>query len=780
MFRQRRFRWATGLLPIAVSATLLLVPASAIAISHPAGGDLSQRLALLARPGVRSAPQAIQAARLGVARQGPGSLLRQGNRILAYVRFDRGAVAGIMSLRARGAKIVHASRRYQSVTVAVKPGDLRGLGRAPRVAAVVEALAPIAAEACPSGEVVSEGVAQLHAGEETGEARDLFGVDGSGVTVGILSDSFDLATEAADGSGPVATKAADDVASGDLPGKENPCGDTSEVKVLEEEEEEFAEESPADEGRGMAQIVHDVAPGAGIAFASAFNGEDAFAANIDALAGAPTSAEVIVDDVFYLEEPFFQDGPVAVAAEEAVEDGATYLSAAGNSNLFDAEGREIGSWETPVYRDTGSCPPEVQGLGGFNGVHCLDFAPGSQVDRTFGIKVAAGDTLLVDLQWDEPWFGVGTDLDAFLLSASGSLLTGSAEDNVEFSQRPFEVVQWENTSSSERTVQLVVNRFAGKSPRLKLALLANGSGVTATEYPRSTGSDVVGPTIFGHSGAAGAISVGAIRFNKLTEPEEYSSRGPVRHDFGPVSGTKAAAPLGLPEILSKPELIATDCGATTFFAGFTGATWRFCGTSAAAPHAGGVVALMLESEPGESPAGIRSALGASAVEVGEFGPCAVGAGLVEAVGALEELPSPGTFVPPECSPPSSEGSPEEARAPGDWGSEVPPAEPASNPASPSGLPPAQASRPSTFFRQRPPRTVRTRGGRARAVFRFGSDESGVSFVCRVDGGLFRTCPQRLVRRFAIGLHTVRVYARDAAGNADLTPAVYRFRVKLIR
>lgn len=747
------------------------------------GGDLSQRLALLAKPGVRSAPPAVQAARLGVSRQGPGSLLRQGNRILAYVRFDRGAVSGTRDLRARGAKVVHLSRRYQRVTVAAKPAQLRRIGRAPRVAAVTEALAPVAAEACTVGSVVSEGVKQLKAGEEPEEARALFPVDGSGVTVGILSDSFDLATEAADGSGSVATKAADDVASEDLPGA---CGTTSPIQVLDEEDESVAEEvPPADEGRAMAQIVHDVAPGADVAFASAFNGEDVFAANIGALAGA--GADVIVDDVFYYEEPFFQDGPVAVAATEAVEGGATYLSAAGNNNLFDAEGHEIASWETPAYRDAESCPPEVSALPGFKGFHCLDFAPAkAQVDRTFGIKVAAGATLTVDLQWDEPWNGVGTDLDAFLLNAEGNLIAGSAEEN-ELSQKPFELIQWENPSSSEQTVQLVVNRFSGGSPRLKFAILANGSSIEATEYPRSSGADVVGPTIFGHNGTASAISVGAIHFSASAEPEDYSSRGPVRHGHGPVTGTEAAAVLEPPEILSKPDAIATDCGATTFFAGFTGSAWRFCGTSAAAPHAAGVAALMLEAEaeaePPPTPAGIRLALQEGATPVGESQPCAVGAGLVDAVGAFQALSSEEPFTPPECLPPTSEVLPEEARASGDWGSEVPPASPTATPTpepAPAGLPP-QSVRPRTFFRHRPPHLIRTRTLRAKAVFRFGSNLADASFVCRIDGGLLRVCPPRLAQRYTIGRHVLRVFARDAAtGDFDRTPAVYRFRVKPVR
>jgi hypothetical protein len=65
------------------------------------------------------------------------------------------------------------------------------------------------------------------------------------------------------------------------------------------------------------------------------------------------------------------------------------------------------------------------------------------------------------------------------------------------------------------------------------------------------------------------------------------------------------------------------------------------------------------------------------------------------------------------------------------------------------------------------------------VFRFGSDEPGVTFSCRIDGGLFHVCPRRLVRRFGTGPHALRVVALDASGNGDRTPAVYRFRVKRI-
>ena len=708
-------------------------------------------------------------------------LARAGNRVLAYVRFDSGARAGVGELRGAGAKIVDVSSRYQTVTVAAKREELAGLAEVPGVEGVTEALAPIAAAGpCPSGSVVSEGDEQLRAAE----ARGLFTTDGEGVTVGILSDSFDQATKAPDESGPVATTAPQDAANGDLPGVGNPCEDLTPVNVVEPDQSGEHD----DEGRAMAQIVHDLAPKADLAFASAFNGELAFAKSIKDLEAG--GANVIVDDVFYLEEPFFQDGPVAVAANEVSEAGTTYFSAAGNDNLLDPEGHDIASWETPEYRDAASCPQVVEALPQSHGTHCLDFNPGSQTDRTFGIKVEPGAELTVDLQWDEPWNGVGADLDVFLLDASGNLLEASQEDNVGNSQKPVEILDWTNQSTSLRTVQLVVNRFSGGDPPLKFVLVENGSGVRATEYPRSTGEDVVGPTVFGHSGAVGAVSVGAVPVPAFggEEAEDYSSRGPVRHDFGPVNGVAAAAPLPLAETLSKPDLAATDCGVTTFFSSLIGPDWRFCGTSAAAPHAAAVAALMLSAEPAATPAEIRAALLASATPLGgeKYDPCALGAGLVEAVGAIEDLLTPPVFTPPTCSPPSSEGSPEEARASGNWGIETPPAPVKTSTQTPAvvtpvteSIEPTQVALPHTFFLKHPKRLIRTPDATARVAFLFGSNDPEATFACKIDTGLLRLCEARLVRRFKVGSHVVWAKARDAAGNADHTPAVFRFRVKEI-
>src|SRR4029077_14707261 len=109
-------------------------------------------------------------------------------------------------------------------------------------------------------------------------------------------------------------------------------------------------------------------------------------------------------------------------------------------------------------------------------------------------------------------------------------------------------------------------------PRLKLQLAEDGYGVADTEYPKGKvegTEDVVGPTIYGHDGSAVVNTIAAVNWGESNiapkAPEPYSSRGPVTHYFGPVEGTEPAAELATPEVLSKPDMTATDCASTTFF-----------------------------------------------------------------------------------------------------------------------------------------------------------------------------------------------------------------------
>jgi Subtilase family len=974
----------------ALLAVCALAPSSAAAMSDPPGHSaLSPRLAELATPAVRTLPPAAQARQLDLVPSGAGSLLRDGNRVLVDVRLAGGVASALDELRGAGAEILASSRRYKTVTVAIAPARLPQLAAVPGVEGVGEKRAPLLSGSgspataalgaeCEGGAIISEGIEQLL----VADARSRYGVDGGGITVGALSDSYDQTSTASDGSGPVATHAVEDIESGDLPGPANSCNSQqAPVDVLED----FSGSEASDEGRAMLQIVHDVAPAAELAFATAFLSEFSFAQNIERLAQpAPegADADVIVDDVFWLEEPFFQDGPIAVAVDKVAAAGTAYFSAAGNNNLFEGS-NEIASWEAPAFRDAETCPLTVLDLLAPGGGHCMDFNPdGGIVDTTFGITVSPGETLTLDLQWAEPWFGIETDLDAYLLNAGGDVIVSEDNDNLSaLKQRPVELPQWENASGSSKTVRLVINRCAGEcnpaasgtaTPTVKFALLQNGGGVTKTEYPTSLEGDTVGPTIVGHAAASGAATVAAVPFSNSQVVESYSSRGPVVHRFGPVEGTTPAPALPTPETIAKPDIAATDCGATTFFAFFsTGeGTWRFCGASAAAPHAAAVAALELEAKPTATVEELRDAQTATAVPVGAFGANAAGAGLLNADAAIASLLPPSavaiTAHPSsrtadstpsfefESTPASAfecsidAGAPQPCTSPftvpqalpdGPHLFEVeavdlaekasfsftvdttPPAidfskrpaaiSPDRNPtvafsadepaeftcsldgavtphcASPFAIksladgphrfvvtavdqvgnsnsatvdfrvdtvapsvalteqPPAKSTNrlpsfafsanepvafacsideapvqpcaspflapspladgshgfgvvatdlagnaatvsaffaidtrdPQTFFTARPGKLLRTRQSTVRASFRFGSNETGVNFVCKVDRGLLRFCPTRLSRRFAPGPHTIRVKARDEVGNVDRTPAVFRFRIE---
>jgi subtilisin family serine protease len=759
-----------SLLPAALLAMSLPAAAGATVPAAKTRGPLSPVLAELARPAVAKLAPAAQDERLGLPAEGPSDLIRDGGRVRVVARFAGGAIADLPQLREAGAEVLSASRKQQTATLAVEPEDLAAVATVPGVRAVWQARRPllygVGEGPCEGGSVISEGFGQLH----VNQAREAFDLRGSGLTVGVLSDSYDAATE------PVVTRAREDAATNDLPGLASSCSEQQLPVDVLQEFSPGAGEVAGDEGRAMLQIVHDLAPHANLAFATAFESEESFAQNIEALA-APKSAggagaQVIVDDVGYLEEPFFQDGPVAAAIDKVTSEGVTYLTAAGNDNLFDSSGHEIASWEAPEFRDSGGCPAAVAALKEFNGSHCMDFNPGGGSDRTFGITVEPGETLSLDLQWAEPWNDVLTDLDAVLLSASGTkVLTGSVEANSGFkgTQRPLEIVEWTNEAKASETVQLVINRFSGLSPRLKFVLMENGGGVSATEYPVSSGGDVVGPTVTGHAGAASAISVAAVPFSNSAKVERYSSRGPVTHYFGPVEGETPALPLALPEEVAKPDLAATDCGATTFFAMLSGGTWRFCGTSAAAPHAAAIAALVRQAKPALSEQQVRDSLTETASPVGIFGPRSAGAGLVNAFAAIGSLPDPieggdgpsETVAPLEVLPPRSAPQP-----PPGSGSSVPTPTPQPIPAT-----------PQTKILKHPPRLIRTRATLTRVVFRFGSDQPGANFLCKLDRSAFGSCRARYVRRLASGSHVLKVKARGVGDVTDPTPAVFRFRIE---
>ena len=138
-------------------------------------------------------------------------------------------------------------------------------------------------------------------------ARTEFSVDGTGVTIGVISDSVNQYNGGLSES----------YGTLDL----NP---NNPVDVLAD-----GTSGGTDEGRAMLENIHDVAPGASLAFATDEGGDLAMAQNVQALATTAKS-NIIVDDVTYPDEPFFQPGLISQAVNTVVGDGVTYFSSAGN------------------------------------------------------------------------------------------------------------------------------------------------------------------------------------------------------------------------------------------------------------------------------------------------------------------------------------------------------------------------------------------------------------------------------------------------------------------
>jgi hypothetical protein len=195
-------------------------------------------------------------------------------------------------------------------------------------------------------------------------------------------------------------------------------------------------------------------------------------------------------------------------------------------------------------------------------------------------------------------------------------------------------------------------------------------------------------------------------------------------------------------------VVASDCVQTTFF----GSSQGFCGTSAAAPHAAAIAALMLQRDPLATPAEIRSAMTSTAVPVGSFGPDAVGFGLLDASTGVSKLPDNSSL---------GNGS---GGGGGDSGN------------LPAGAT-SKSGSPNTNFTRTPRRVVTTRRNWTWITFGFGSDQANSTFLCRFDGGPWHRCGRRAQHPFSVARHTVRVAARNPAGQIDPTPAIFRFQIK---
>jgi len=404
--------------------------------------------------------------------------------------------------------------------------------------------------------------------------RSEFGLDGTGLTIGILSDSFDKSNGSID--------YADDIASGDLP-----LG----ITILDD-----SEPFGSDEGRAMAQLIHDIAPGAELMFHTAFGGIADFANGILELAAA--GADIIVDDVIYFREPMFQDGPIARAIDEVNAEGVAYFSSAGNSarNSYEAAFRPV----------TGA-------VDGQTGTY-HDFDPGTGTDIVQNFNLGAGESVILSIQWDDPYFdgetgspGASNDIDVHLVDGTGVIEVSSTRSNV--GSDPYEQILFTNTGSFA-SFGVAFELVSGQAPGLIKYVDLQG-GTEGAEHRTESG------TSYGHASAEGGLGVGAA-FYAQTPP--YGVNSPILQDFSSAGGFPIlfeddGTRLATPETRLRVDIVAPDGGDTTFFGSDnndSGFFPNFFGTSAAAPNA---AALMWEAVPGANADQIYQAMRDGAVDM---------------------------------------------------------------------------------------------------------------------------------------------------------------------
>ncbi len=448
------------------------------------------------------------------------------------------------------------------------------------------------------------------------------GYDGKGVTVGVISDSFDAATLDSTGQS-LADHAATDIASGDLPGPGNPDGHLTPVAVLADADP--TDTANTDEGRAMLQIVHDLAPAATLAFCTNGATPAALAANIRALRTNPAApCDVIVDDAVFDEEPFFSDGPAARAVDDVVHSTdlagrpVLYYSAAGN---LGADGSYDGTLNFVADADARASTkgnlkldqvPAALTAGGFHSFN----------DRAGHVALSqkvfvAGAPATLNFQWDDPWIPT-------LVSTTYSLLVFDAQGNY----LP-DLSGTEDSQAMGRAIQLVdLPLGANKAPAVyQLAIARRGEGLLQATHlrylVRTEGSFRANrytpynvPTVYGHAVAPGADAVAAFAYDALTEPENSTSAGPATIYFDN-NGNRLSTPAGR----LQPSFAAVDGVDTTFFPATPGADTdgdglpNFYGSSAAAAHVAGVAALLIQAGGGPgslSDTQIRTALQSTA------------------------------------------------------------------------------------------------------------------------------------------------------------------------
>jgi hypothetical protein len=418
------------------------------------------------------------------------------------------------------------------------------------------------------------------------------GYTGTGVKVGVLSDSVDYLAQVQ--------------ATEDLPPT---------VTVLED--------APGNTGEGtaMLEIVYDLAPGSPLYFATAWNGAASFAANIIALKDA--GCKVIVDDVGYFNESPFQDDVISQAVTTVTAAGVAYFSSAGNSGNKLAG--TSGTWEGD-YVDNNP-------TGAIDEWHFHEFAPGVWYNYMLT------NPWVITLFWSDALGTSTNDYDLYVVEFIGDTAyivdySNNTQSETEPGD-PYEAIGVGIYGNYYAGCYIIIDRYSPDAAHISAPRFLHLNASSAkTEYATN------GET-HGHATIESAFCVSAVSANSRTTPftgaetlESFTSDGPRRvfyyPDGTPITPGNFSSTGGY--VRKKPDITAADdvkCATPGFN--------PFRGTSAAAPHAAAITALLLSAKPNAPAAQIRKALTTSALPAPATWDEVSGYGIVRADLALKLL-----------------------------------------------------------------------------------------------------------------------------------------------
>ena len=412
------------------------------------------------------------------------------------------------------------------------------------------------------------------------DVRAQLSVDGTGIRIGVISDGVDHLAMVQGGANP------------DLPAITiNPARPGT-------------IDNGEDEGTAMLEIIHDLAPGAQLFFSSGISGQVAMVDSIFWL--LDQGVDVIVDDLGFFDQHYFSDDVVAQAVEAAIDAGVTYLTSAGNQ----AQMHYQGQWNNA------------------GGVH--DFDPTANLDNLLNIGVVpAGGAIDVVLQWSDAEGNSGNNYNFGLWDVVNSGYVATSVDPQTGIQNPIEVIQWTNTTGAPLSVAIAIDDFNSPASReFELFVLPRNFGLAnLIDNDRTTGDSVIG-----HAALLETVSVAAIDANDPGNDtiEIYSNQGTstIYTNFVAQTSVERNSLDG-----AGIDGVQTRIGQLGFFNN------PFFGTSAAAPHAAAISALMLEINPSLTPADISAVLNTTAADIGAAGYDNIsGFGRFNALAAAQAVP----------------------------------------------------------------------------------------------------------------------------------------------